>query len=222
MAQVDQLNAGVAIRGERYRVEIQPRSYRIAHEEPNVTLHMSVAARSSSWGDDWARVTGSGILARRQDVSLTRTAGGADELQVLPAKYADLPELRVGFILTLEPGMCDLILAALPRVECVAQLTTAVCTVIEPLLGRAREPDARSVLKPHEIDAIEAIAAGVVLGKKCVDSAIRWSVLLPPQYTTWAFGEAGVDQPHYAELGAALRQPSVQAVLAEGGRDPPA
>ncbi|MFA8329254.1 hypothetical protein [Burkholderia ubonensis] len=105
--------------------------------------------------------------------------------------------------------------------ECVAQLTTAVCTVIEPLLGRTRELDALTVLQPHEVDAIKAIAAGIVLGKKCVDAAIRWSVLLPPQYTTWAFAEAG-DQPPYAELGAALRQPAVQAILAEGGRDLPA
>ncbi|KUZ96510.1 hypothetical protein WI40_02280 [Burkholderia ubonensis] len=218
MPEVDQLNAGLAIRGERYRVEIRPRAYRLVHEEFDGTLYISVAARSSSWDDDWARVTGdAGVLERRQDVRLTLTAGGLDELQVLPAKYADLPEFRPGCTLTLEPGMRELILAALQRVECVAQLTAAVCTVIEPLLGPTRELDALTVLQPHEVEAIKAI----VLGKKRVDAAIRWSVLLPPQYTTWAFAEAG-DQPPYAELGAALRQPAVQAVLAEGGRDLPA
>lgn len=166
MPEVDQLNAGLAIRGERYRVEIQPRACRLAHEEFDGTMYISVAARSSSWGDDWARATGdAGILARRQDVRLTLTAGGLDELQVLPAKYADLPEFRPGFTLTLEPGMREPILVALQRVECVAQLTTAVCTVIEPLLGRTRELDALTVLQPHEVDAIKAIAAGIVLGK---------------------------------------------------------
>ncbi|KWN65882.1 hypothetical protein [Burkholderia stagnalis] len=222
MPEVDQLNAGLAIRGERYRVEIQPRACRHVHEEFDGTMYISVAARSSSWGDDWARVTGdASILARRQDVRLTLTAGGLDELQVLPAKYADLPEFRAGFTLTLEPGMREPILVALQRVECVAQLTTAVCTVIEPLLGRTRELDALTVLQLHEVDAIKAIAAGIVLGKKCAAAAIRWSVLLPPHYTTWAFAESG-DHPNYAELGAVLRQPAVQAVLAEGGRDLPA
>lgn len=137
MPEVDQLNAGLAIRGERYRVEIQPRACRLAHEEFDGALYISVAARSSSCGDGWARVTGdAGILARRQDVQLTLTAGGLDELQVLPAKYADLPKFRPGFTLMLEQGMRELILVALQRVECVAQLATAVCTVIEPLLGQ--------------------------------------------------------------------------------------
>ena len=53
---------------------------------------------------------------------------------------------------------------------------------------------------------------------KLLDDAIRWSVLLPPQYTTWAFGDAG-DDPRYAALGAALRRPEVQEILAQATRD---
>ncbi|WP_157658151.1 hypothetical protein [Burkholderia ubonensis] len=108
----------------------------------------------------------SAIPARWEDVRLALTVGGHDELQVLPASYPDLPELRVGLTLTLEPGMRDPILAALPRVERVTQLTAAVCTVTEPLLGRTREPYTYTVLKSHEIDAVESIAAGIVLGRK--------------------------------------------------------
>ncbi|KVK87619.1 hypothetical protein WJ47_12380 [Burkholderia ubonensis] len=77
------------------------------------------------------------------------------------------------------------------------------------------------MLKPHEIDAVESIAAGIGLGEEPVDGAIRSAVLLPPHYTEWAFGDTG-DHPQYAELGAALRQRAAQAVLAEGGRDLPA
>lgn len=57
-----------------------------------------------------------------------------------------------------------------------------------------------------------------MLQGKGVPDAISWSVLLSPEYSTWAFGENG-DHPHYAELGTALRQPAVQAMLAEAGRD---
>lgn len=219
MPEVNRYNSGLAIRGERYCVTIQPCSTHLELREPDATLLITVDARSSSWGDEWARVSGdNAIAAGPQNVYVTQTAGILDVLQVLPPKHADLREFRVGFALTLEPGMREPILAALPRVERVTELTTAVGQVVEPLLGRAREPYAHTALQPHEIAAIQSIAANIVLGEKSVDDAIRWSVLLPPQYTTWAFSEAG-DHPHYAELGAALRQPAVQAILADASRN---
>lgn len=222
MIEVNRHNSGLAIRGERYCIKIQPRSYPFDVGAPDATLYITVDARSSSWDGEWAQVSGDrGVCARRQDVRVTQIGGTVDQLQVLPAEHVDLPEFRTGFTLTLEPGMREPILAALPRVERVTQLTTAVGQVVEPLLGRTREPYAHTALKPHEIAAIESIAAGIVLGEKTVDDAIKWSVLLPPQYTTWAFSEDG-DHPHYAELGTALRRPEVQAVLAGAGRDLPA
>ncbi|MCW3632813.1 hypothetical protein [Burkholderia cenocepacia] len=219
MIEVNRHNSGLAIRGERYCVKIQPRSYPFDVGAPDATLYITVDARSSSWDGGWAMISGDrGVSARRQDVRVTQIAGTVDELHVLPAEHADLPEFRMGFTLTLEPGMREPILAALPRVERVTELTTAIGTLIESLLGRTREPYARSDLLSHEIAAIESIAAGIVLGEKSVDDAIRWSVLLPPQYTTWAFGEKG-DDPRYAELGTALRRPEVQDVLAQASRD---
>ncbi|HGO6128880.1 TPA: hypothetical protein ACK3RK_007475 [Burkholderia cepacia] len=222
MPEVNRYNSGLAIQGERFRVTIQPSAYHFEFGAPGTALYIAVDARSSSWGNEWARVTGdSEVAARPQDVRVTQTAGTLDVLQVLPPKHADLPEFRTGFTLTLEPGMREPILTALPRVERVTQLTTAVGHVVEPLLGRTRERDAHTALKWHEIAAIESIAAGIVLGEKPVDDAIKWSVLLPPEYTTWAFSEDG-DDTHYAALGAALRQPAVQAILAGAGRDLPA
>ncbi|MCW3587339.1 hypothetical protein [Burkholderia cenocepacia] len=219
MPEVTRFQEGLAVAGERYRVVIQPRSYPFAHDESDVTLLIAVDARSQSWGNEWARISGDAVIpARRQDVRLVVTAGGSDELQVLLARHADLPEFRTGITLRLEPGMRDSILAALPRVERVAQQTTAVCRAIEPMLGRTLDPYAPTVLKPHEVNAIAMIVAGIVLQDKGVPDAIRWSVLLPPEYATWAFGENG-DHPHYAELGTALRQPAVQAMLAEAGHD---
>lgn len=223
MPEVNRYNSGLAIQGERFRVTIQPSAYHFEFGAPGAALYIAVDARSSSWGDDWARVTGDiEVAARPQDVCVTQTAGGMqDVLQVLPPKHADLPEFRTGFTLALEPGMREPILAALPRVKRVTQLTAAVGHVVEPLLGRTRELDAHTALKWYEIAAIESIAAGIVLGEKPVNDAIKWSVLLPPEYTTWAFSEDG-DHPHYAELGAVLRQPAVQAILVEAGRDLPA
>ncbi|MCA8355711.1 hypothetical protein [Burkholderia cepacia] len=219
MIEVNRHNSGLAIRGERYCVTIQPSSFPSDAGTPDATLYITVDARSSSWDGEWARVSGDrGVSARRQDVRVTQIGGTVDQLQVLPAEHVDLPEFRTGFTLTLEPGMREPILAALPRIERVTELTAALCTRIESLLGRTREPYARTDLFSHEITAAESIAAGIVLGEKSVDDAIRWSVLLPPQYTTWAFGDAG-DDPRYAALGAALRRPEVQEILAQATRD---
>ncbi|MDR8102876.1 hypothetical protein KPB04_14180 [Burkholderia cenocepacia] len=219
MPEVNRYNSGLAIQGERFRVTIQPCSSHLEPTESHATLLVTVDARSPSWGDEWARVSGDiEIPARPEDVRVTQTAGILDVLQVLPPNHKDLPEFRTGFTLTLEPCMREAILAALPRVERVAQLTIAVGEVAESLLGRTRDPYAQTTLKWYEIVAIESVAASIVLGEKPVDDAIKWSVLLPPEYTTWAFGDDG-DQPHYEALGAALRRPEVQAVLAEAGRD---
>ncbi|WP_175719030.1 hypothetical protein [Burkholderia anthina] len=216
MPEVNRFQEGLAIRGERYGVVIQPRPYPIAYGEPDAQLLIAIDARSEAWGNEWARVSGDcAIAARWEDVRLTVTAGGSDELQVLP-RHTDLPEFRTGFTLTLEPGMRDQILAALPRVERVAQRSAAVCHVIEPLLGRTLDPYAPTVLKPHEINAIAAVVASIVLQGTSVTEAIKWSVLLPPEYSKWAFGEDG-DDPRYAELGSALRHSAVQTILTDAG-----
>lgn len=150
MPEVNRYNSGLAIQGERFRVTIQPCSSHLEPTESHATLLVTVDARSPSWGDEWARVSGDiEIPARPEDVRVTQTAGILDVLQVLPPNHKDLPEFRTGFTLTLEPGMREAILAALPRVERVAQLTIAVGEVAESLLGRTRDPYPAMRDMPH-------------------------------------------------------------------------
>ncbi|MCX4150038.1 MULTISPECIES: hypothetical protein [Paraburkholderia] len=198
---------GVRIEGNQYAVWIHPLSD--WREPGDATLSIGVDAISPRW-EGWARLT-SDVPHEfaAGDVELLETVAG-DELRCLCAPHADTPAYRPGFVVTLEPGMRAFLETELPRVERVTHLAAALRTAVEPHLGRTLPEYGWTTLLPHERSALVAIAARDVLNGYPPADAMKYAVMLHDG--RWGFSDEG-DDPQYAELGAALRQPDVTALL---------
>lgn len=199
---------GVRIKGAQYSVWIHPLTD--WRKPGDATLSIGVDAKSPRW-DDWARLTHdipNDFAA--SDVELVE-APARDELRCLRGN-ADTPAYRPGFVLTLEPGMRAFLATELPRVERVTHLAASLRAAVEPHLGRTLAQYATTTLLPHERSALVAVASRAVLHGYVPAEAIAYAVL--KHDGSWAFSDQG-DDPQYAELGAALRQPKVLALLAE-------
>jgi hypothetical protein len=216
MATVHREFDGVRIEGERYSIWIHPLTE--WRTEGDATLSIGVDAQidmSRPGRDGWARMT---YDMRHEftsaEVELATTAAGADELRCLRVDSASAPAYRTGFALALEAGMRPFIETELPRVERVTRLAGALRRAVEPHLARPLPEYGWTTVQPHEASAIAAIAARAVLDDYAPADAIRWAVLRRSNPMQWAFAdEAGADDLAYAELGAALRQPDVTALL---------
>ncbi|MBR8043158.1 hypothetical protein KDW40_01845 [Burkholderia cenocepacia] len=202
--------AGVQIRGESIAISIHPVSEWRQPGDPTISL--SIDGRSREWGNDWARLTSEQRLDFTPDeLEIVQTSGSTGELRALHVEHAGLPGFRSGVTVALEHGMHAFLETELPRVDRVTRLTATLRDAVEPHLGRSPEPYAWTTLHPHELVALLNVASGAVIAGHTSADALRYAVLLYDG--RWALSEEG-DDPQYAGLGAALRQPDVLALLA--------
>ncbi|ENZ74887.1 MULTISPECIES: hypothetical protein [Pseudomonadota] len=203
---VARTKAGVVIEGEHLQIYLDSISW---IEPDDATVAISVAAKSANW-DDWANMTyEQRCTFTAAGVELVTTEAGADELRCLRRDCA-VPSFRMGFTLTLEPGMRAFLTTELPKIELVSKAGAAVRMAVEPHLARERRQHAQSTITDHEAAIINRIVAKVILDGYTFGDALRYG-----QWThddTWAFSDSG-DHPQYAELGAALRKPDVIAAI---------
>ncbi|WP_347027431.1 hypothetical protein ABEG10_38285 (plasmid) [Burkholderia cenocepacia] len=207
MIEIQRLQAGVMLQCPHYMIQLIPVSSADSLGSP--TIIVSVLARPALTGDD--RNVRLEAYDVRHEFQLPDIAIDAHEMRCLRIAYERAPLFREGFTLTLEEGMAEQLAAYLPRIDLISLVVTGVSEAVKPKLGRAP--------LPHEQAVIADVVASTVLDQSTPAQAMAFAMGLCSECV---FSETRGDHPDYAELGAALRRPEVQAVLAEAGRDLPA
>lgn len=202
---------GIRVEGARYAVLIYPISDWRVHGDPSVILSV-IASPALMRSDRWVRLDDSESrnVFTADEIEFVPCSNGMDELRALHRGVIDAPAFRSGFALELEPGMRPFLETELPRVERVTRVAAALGGV-EAHLGRERPQYGWTSLQPHELSALTEVAAGVVLDGYGPEEAI--------DRASDHVGNRLFDghKESYVELGAALRQPDVLAILEQSG-----
>jgi hypothetical protein len=122
------------------------------------------------------------------------------------ARYERAPHFREGFALELEDGMAEQLAAYLPRIERVRRVAAnRVQEAVQTTLKRAPWL--------HERSVIADVVANAVLDGHAPAHALARTVGAGFADFRFLFSVTEGDDPHYAELGAALRAPEVITLL---------
>ncbi|WP_247394640.1 hypothetical protein [Ralstonia pseudosolanacearum] len=191
--------AGTRIEGARYAVRLHPVSEWQTDGDPSVAVSVhALPVDGADHGIDLTYDTEQAFALT--DIELV-AAGAGTELRCLRATAAKSGALafRTGFVLVLEPGMADAIDTGLRHTDRVTRAGAHVRAALAPHLGRR--------LWPHEDAAVLEVTANLAQHRR-VDEALHGArnVQYEPMF------RAG-SSDSYAELGAALREPEVLAVL---------
>lgn len=150
---VTRLWNGVRIAGQQFEIDIDPYA--------SGRLGVNVVALPEMTGFDRPCRLGD-TEARRIDFLPSEIIVSDTELSCLSAdRYA--PVLRQGFVLTLEPGMAQLLRAHLPALGVVATVSQQVADLVAVQIAPPID---------HLLDCIPAIAARIVLDRYTLDDAI--------------------------------------------------
>ena len=192
--------AGTRIEGARYAVRLHPLSEWQHDDDP--CMAVSVHALPVDGDDHGIDLTyDAERVFALTDIALV-PAGDGTELRCLRATAArsGAPAFREGFVLALEVGMAEAIAPALQHTARVTRAAAQVRAALAPHLARR--------LWPHEDAAVLEVVANLA-ELPDVDAALdaARTVQCAPMFRADSSNS-------YAELGAALRQPDVHAVLA--------
>ncbi|ODP35089.1 hypothetical protein A9762_12055 [Pandoraea sp. ISTKB] len=189
-------DGGVRIVGRQLAVNLQPRAdVAPMSDEQNVEIRLE--GRADAWGEYWTGLRRHEVRQwfRLADVSF-ETRDGKEVMCAHRVPYAEMPSFRLGFELSLEPGMREPIQTVLPMIVRVSELTQALSVTVERHLKRSVwELERRGLLR---------IAAKVVL--EGVD---------PQQASSVKLGSDRNRVDVYAELTSVIHQPDVQSLLAD-------
>ncbi|MDM8356622.1 hypothetical protein [Pandoraea communis] len=187
---------GVRIVGRQLAVSLQARDdVALMSEEQNIEIRLE--GRADAWGEYWTGLRKNEVRQwfRLADVTF-ENRDGKEVMRAHRVSYSEMPGFRLGFELSLEPGMRELIETALPKIVRVADLAKALSVTVERrLMRKVGYLERRGLLR---------IAARAVLEGDEPQHAIAVKL--------------GSDRNRvdvYAELTSAIHQPDVLSLLAD-------